>query len=109
MSDCSPAVKSFTGQRTQREKSDPQMNLFEMGGDQPAAINLPTLPEIEEWDDSEKLAREKEALGFYITGHPLDRFKDEVKRFTTCPIQDLPGLVKLTQLVLTLLHIMIQD
>jgi DNA polymerase-3 subunit alpha len=49
-----------------------------------------------EWDEREKLRREKEALGFYITGHPLDRYKDEVSRFTTCSIQDLTLLTDKT-------------
>ncbi len=46
-------------------------------------------PDVAEWGKREKLIKEKEALGFYITGHPLDEFKGEVKRFATCSIQDL--------------------
>ncbi len=49
------------------------------------------LPDIDEWEEKERLRREKEALGFYITGHPLARFGGEIKRFTTCSIEDLPG------------------
>ncbi len=48
-------------------------------------------PDIDEWDEKEKLRKEKEALGFYITGHPLDRYRDHLNRLTSCPIQDLPG------------------
>ncbi|MBC8460389.1 MAG: DNA polymerase III subunit alpha [Deltaproteobacteria bacterium] len=47
--------------------------------------------DIEEWDEKERLRKEKEALGFYITGHPLARFSIEIKHFTTCTIQDLPN------------------
>ena len=47
--------------------------------------------DIEEWDEKKRLRKEKEALGFYITGHPLARFTTEMERFTTCTIQDLPG------------------
>jgi DNA polymerase-3 subunit alpha len=39
-------------------------------------------PEGDEWMPKELLAYEKEALGFYISGHPLDRFASEIKRFT---------------------------
>ena len=46
-------------------------------------------PDIEEWDEKERLQREKEALGFYITGHPLAGFGEEVKRFATCPVREL--------------------
>ena len=49
------------------------------------------LPDCDEWGDKERLRREKEALGFYITGHPLAKFKKEIKRYTTCVIQDLPA------------------
>ncbi|MFH1627436.1 MAG: DNA polymerase III subunit alpha [Pseudomonadota bacterium] len=49
------------------------------------------LPDIAEWDEGERLRREKEALGFYITGHPLDSFHDEIDRFTSCLVHDLPG------------------
>jgi DNA polymerase-3 subunit alpha len=49
------------------------------------------MPDCEEWDDRERLRREKEALGFYITGHPLARFRKQVEQLTTCAIQDLPS------------------
>jgi len=48
------------------------------------------------WDEREQLRREKEALGFYITGHPLDRYREEVGRFTTSSIQDLTLLTDKT-------------
>ena len=48
-------------------------------------------PDIPEWDEKEILRREKEALGFYITGHPLSRFIKEIERVATCSIQDLPA------------------
>ncbi len=49
------------------------------------------LPEIAQWNERETLRREKEALGFYITGHPLASFHDEIERFTTCLVHDLPA------------------
>ena len=80
------------GQRVQREKSDPQMGLFGTCEDQPA-INLPSLPEIGEWDDKQLLVYEKESLGFYITGHPLNRFNDIIDKYSTADavsLMDLP-------------------
>jgi DNA polymerase-3 subunit alpha len=47
------------------------------------------LPEAEEWDERERLRREKEGLGFYITGHPLSKYEREIGRFATCSIQDI--------------------
>jgi DNA polymerase-3 subunit alpha len=69
------------GQRIQREKADPQMGLFGTGDEQ-SSINRPALPDIEEWGEKQLLAFEKETLGFYITGHPLSRYKDIIETFT---------------------------
>ncbi|MDL1988005.1 MAG: DNA polymerase III subunit alpha [Deltaproteobacteria bacterium] len=69
------------GQRVQKERTDPQMGLFNMGGVR-QDINLPKMPSMNEWDERQLLAFEKEALGFYITGHPLTRFEDLLDKFT---------------------------
>jgi DNA polymerase-3 subunit alpha len=69
------------GQRVQKERTDPQMGLFNMGGVR-QDINLPKMPSMDEWDERQLLAFEKEALGFYITGHPLTRFEDLLDKFT---------------------------
>ncbi len=50
------------------------------------------LPAGKEWDEREKLRREKEALGFYITGHPLDRYLTDLKGLATYAMQDLSNL-----------------
>jgi DNA polymerase-3 subunit alpha len=44
---------------------------------------LPALPDIPAWTEAERLAKEKEVLGFFISGHPLERFRDEVELFGT--------------------------
>jgi DNA polymerase-3 subunit alpha len=41
----------------------------------------PVLPEVPRWPEAERLAREKEVLGFFISGHPLEKFRDEVRLF----------------------------
>ena len=70
-----------------------QLNMFSAGHlDDTVAYDLLQLPDCEEWDENEKLRKEKESLGFYITGHPLDRFKNEVARFATSTIQDLGSM-----------------
>jgi DNA polymerase-3 subunit alpha len=45
--------------------------------------STPKLPKVEEWRENEKLSFEKEALGFYMTGHPLTRYQDQIKRFAS--------------------------
>ncbi len=69
------------GQRVQKEKSNPQLCLFDMG-DNKQRINMPVLPEIEEWDEKKRLGMEKEALGFYVSGHPLQGFEELIHKYT---------------------------
>jgi DNA polymerase-3 subunit alpha len=67
-----------------------QLNMFSsLQGNESPAFSFLRAPENGGWDEKEKLKREKESLGFYITGHPLDRYKEEQKRFATRPIQDV--------------------
>jgi len=70
------------GQRVQRERCDPQMGLFG-GADCPEPVNVPAMPDIEEWDERQMLAGEKESLGFFLSGHPLTRFEEVLNKFTT--------------------------
>ena len=68
------------GQIIQKEKADPQMQLF--GGNESAEpMNPPTIPEIPEWNEKQLLDMEKEAIGFYITGHPLDQHRDLLDKY----------------------------
>jgi len=72
------------GSSAQKDRETGQFGLF--GGPKRGAE--PTAPEErvfgkEEWSERERLAKEKEALGFYITGHPLARYADDVKRYAT--------------------------
>jgi len=70
-----------------------QLNIFAcLNGDDSPTPEFLAFPELGEWDEKEKLRREKESLGFYITGHPLDRYQAEVEHFATCTIQDLSNL-----------------
>lgn len=69
------------GQRVQREAADSQISLF--GGEEHRAINIPDLPNMPEWDENFRLTQEKEALGFYLTGHPLNAYMSTIKQFIT--------------------------
>ena len=80
------------GQSLQREKASGQESLFgteEIVSHQGNGYG--TLPDIEEWTEKILLGFEKEALGFFITGHPLSRYTEIIKRFTTC---DTAGLIE---------------
>ncbi|RZB30576.1 MAG: DNA polymerase III subunit alpha [Desulfobacteraceae bacterium Eth-SRB1] len=69
------------GQRVQREMADPQIGLFDTVGIKQTA-DYPPMPGIDEWDEKQLLAFEKEFLGFYITGHPLTSHEDVLEKFT---------------------------
>jgi len=69
------------GQRVQKERNDPQMSLFDMEENK-QLINMPVMPSIEEFDERKRLAFEKESLGFYISGHPLNRYEELLGKFT---------------------------
>jgi len=71
------------GSRIQKEKADSQLDLFadtNMGAGIP--VSIPKLPDIDEWDESQLLIYEKESLGFYISGHPLDKYEKIIQQYT---------------------------
>jgi DNA polymerase-3 subunit alpha len=69
------------GQHVQAHSGKGQSSLFEAGG---AQIRVrPSLQHEEPWKESEVLAREKAVLGFYLTGHPLEKFRDEIEAFAS--------------------------
>ena len=62
----------------QRDKASGQVSMFdamEFAGSSPAARNDGGVSSVEEWSKDDRLAHEKELLGFYVTGHPLDKFR----------------------------------
>jgi DNA polymerase-3 subunit alpha len=63
------------------ESDASQMGLFASGAGFEAPP--PALPPAPEWVDKERLRAERDALGFFITGHPLDKFEASLRRFTT--------------------------
>ena len=80
------------GQRKQREKEIGQGGLFGMmfgGVDEPQSLDP-----AESWPEGLKLKHEKETLGFYITGHPLRKYANEVKTYgnaTTGVLSEKPS------------------
>jgi DNA polymerase-3 subunit alpha len=90
------------GQAHQRDQSSNQIDIFGMLGT-PARGSKnagDVYPQVSEWSPQEALVFEKEALGFYITGHPLDKFDRVLKKIASGMIAVLkergqPGEVKL--------------
>lgn len=84
------------GQSTQRDKESGQGDMFGMFSSLAAASTTPAddafppeIAAIEEWPEQDLLAHEKSVLGFYVSGHPLDRFKEVIRRSNTTSIESL--------------------
>ncbi|MEL7269626.1 MAG: DNA polymerase III subunit alpha [Bacteroidota bacterium] len=67
------------GAKFQENENSSQVSLF--GESSEVQIPEPVVPPCEDWGTMEKLRREKEVVGIYISGHPLDDFKKEIKAF----------------------------
>lgn len=79
------------GQVFQRDSQSNQIDIFGLLGGDSKAAKKPghVYPQVEEWSSQQSLAFEKEALGFYITGHPLDKYDRVIKRITSGTIAEL--------------------
>jgi len=75
------------GSRHQRDREEGHVSLFGCDGDETAGA-IP-LPAAAPWTEAQQLAFEKEALGFYMSGHPLERFSGDLKTFGAQRVGDL--------------------
>ena len=76
--------------RAFRDAERGQFGLF--GG--AAEPDEPALPPMEPWSAQDQLQKEKESLGFFLSGHPLDRYRDLITMIRTTSskdLQDMPG------------------
>ncbi|RMF25612.1 MAG: DNA polymerase III subunit alpha [Deltaproteobacteria bacterium] len=73
--------------RVAADREAGQMGLFgdSSGPSQPE----PELPEASEWDVATRLRAEHEVVGFYISGHPLDRYVDDLRLLSVLPVSEL--------------------
>ena len=82
------------GAKHQENENSAQVSLFGEASD--VQIAEPVVPPCEDWGTMEKLSREKEVVGIYISGHPLDDFSIEMKTFCNGTIDlfnDLEAIV----------------
>ena len=80
------------GQRAQRARAEGQGSLFDgLGGGAPVAAGTGpgAAATIPEWPAEQLLAYEKEALGFYLSGHPLERYRDVARLLGAASAADL--------------------
>ncbi len=75
--------------RFQEDKDRGQMSLFDMGGSAPSMdSSAEVLEEAEEWTAMEMLNKERDVLGMFLSGHPLDEFRPELQGFTSCSLDE---------------------
>ena len=81
-------------QRRQAESMRGQFSIFDTGQAKKNGKDLryPELPEVEPWSNFKKLALERSLLGFYVTGHPLENFRNEVRAFSSVKLSGLRAL-----------------
>jgi len=73
-------------QKTQRDLEAGQHGLFGIFDDHPAtAAKADELPNIADWDEYQRLQSEKEVLGFFVSGHPLDKYAEKLR--------NIPGVI----------------
>ncbi|HEX5529251.1 MAG TPA: DNA polymerase III subunit alpha, partial [Methylomirabilota bacterium] len=79
------------GQRRQRDREEGQVSLFDAlgGGEAPRAAAVSPAARVPEWPQEEMLAFEREVLGFYLSGHPLEQYREVVRRIGALNAADL--------------------
>jgi DNA polymerase-3 subunit alpha len=78
------------GIKFQENENSSQVSLFGEASD--VQIPEPVVPPCEDWSTMEKLAKEKEVVGIYISGHPLDDYKFEMQYFCNSKLEALKNL-----------------
>jgi DNA polymerase-3 subunit alpha len=67
------------GQKAQRDAAQGQSGLFGLFDEGPKTVSVDDLPRVADWEESERLANEKDVLGFFVSGHPLDKYAEKLR------------------------------
>ena len=79
-------------QKSQRDAAMGQHGLFGVFAEDTDTRTEKPLPNIPDWDEHQRLSAEKEILGFFITGHPLEKYRDKLLDFSALTTEDLGQL-----------------
>jgi len=66
-------------QKAQKDKAQGQSGLFGLFDEGPKSVSGDDLPRVADWEESERLAHEKDVLGFFVSGHPLDKYAEKLR------------------------------
>ena len=94
------------GNKIQDAKNSNQFNMF--GETSDSIIKPPVVIECHEWDTMDLLSKEKEVVGIYLSGHPLDDFRFEIDNFSNSNLSKLSDLQKLENKELRLSGVVIE-
>ena len=83
-------------QKSQRDAESGQHGLFGVFADEAADHANDVLPNVPDWDEQIRLAAEKEVLGFFITGHPLEKYKDKLTDLHALSTEDIGAMKRST-------------
>ena len=79
-------------EKLQRDAESGQHGLFGVFQQEEARPEEAKLPEVPDWDEHTRLSNEKEILGFFITGHPLERYRDKLEDLRALSITELAAM-----------------
>jgi len=79
-------------QKTQRDAESGQHGLFGVFQQEEVQSNGNQLPETPDWDEHQRLGHEKEILGFFITGHPLERYRDKLADLRALSTEEISAM-----------------
>ncbi len=79
-------------QKTQRDAESGQHGLFGVFQEEEAQAHEDKLPDTPDWDEHTRLANEKEILGFFITGHPLEKYRDKLEDLRALSTAELTAM-----------------
>ncbi|MDH5423762.1 MAG: DNA polymerase III subunit alpha [Gammaproteobacteria bacterium] len=71
-----------------------QDDLFGSAADEDLNMAPISQTNVAEWDDEQRLRAEKETLGLYLTGHPIERYEEELRKFTQCSFIKLHDIIE---------------
>jgi DNA polymerase III subunit alpha len=79
-------------QKAQRDAESGQHGLFGVFQEEDAPVTHEQLPNVPDWDEHQRLAAEKEILGFFITGHPLEKYADKLLGLNALGIAEVSAM-----------------
>ena len=83
-------------QKAQRDAESGQHGLFGVFADETAQEASDALPNVPDWDEHTRLSAEKEILGFFITGHPMEKYKEKLADLNALSTKDIAAMKKST-------------